>query len=68
MPISPTNLTKTAISPSNTPRDGFYLLTELDEFLTTEDDFLFMLDSNNYGVDVTNVSKTSISPSNQSKN
>lgn len=68
MPISPVNQVKNTISPVGQDRLGFYLLTELEDFLNTEDDSLIMLDQNNYGVSGTNQTKNSVSPTNQTKN
>lgn len=61
MPITPTNQSKNTISPVGQDRLGFLLLTELEETLTTEDDYLLMLDASLYGVTATNQSKSSSS-------
>lgn len=56
--ISPTNKTKTAISPVNKNIGSFYLLTEDGDFLTQEDGGLLMLDLPSYAVSGINQVKT----------
>ena len=56
--ISPTNKTKTAISPVNKNTGSFYLLTEDGDFLTQEDGGLIMLDLPSYAVSGINQVKT----------
>lgn len=56
--ITPSNKTKTAISPVNRELGSFYLLTEDGDFLTQEDGGLIMLDLASYAVTGINQTKT----------
>lgn len=58
--ITPTNKTKTSISPVNKEIGSFYLLTEAGEYLTQEDGGYIMLDLASYAVTGINQVKTSI--------
>lgn len=56
--ITPSNKTKTAISPVNKNIGSFYLLTEDGDFLTQEDGGIIMLDMLSYSVTGINQVKT----------
>ncbi len=56
--ITPSNKTKTAISPVNKNIGNFYLLTEDGDFITQEDGGLVMLDLESYAVTGINQTKT----------
>lgn len=66
MPITPTNQVKNAVSPVNTEKGDFYLLTENQDFLTQEDGFLLLLDGD-ISVVGTNQVKNTVSPTNETK-
>lgn len=66
MPITPTNQVKNAVSPVNTEKGNFYLLTEDGDFLTQEDGFLLLLDGD-ISVVGTNQVKNTVSPTNETK-
>ncbi len=66
MPITPTNQVKNAVSPVNTEKGDFYLLTENQDFLTQEDGFLLLLDGD-ISVLGTNQVKNTVSPTNETK-
>lgn len=66
MPITPTNQVKNAVSPVNTEKGNFYLLTENQDFLTQEDGFLLLLDGD-ISVVGTNQVKNTVSPTNETK-
>ncbi len=66
MPITPTNQVKNAVSPVNTEKGDFYLLTENQDFLTQEDGFLLLLDGD-ISVLGTNQVKNAVSPTNETK-
>jgi hypothetical protein len=58
MPIAPVNQTKNIVSPVGQDRLGFFLMTEDDFILETEDGFLLMLDSATYGLSGENQAKS----------
>ena len=64
--ITPTNQVKNSITPVNTEKGDFYLLTEAGEFLTQEDGFLLILDGE-VTVVATNQTKNAITPTNRTK-
>lgn len=64
--ITPTNQVKNTITPVNTEKGDFYLLTEDGDFLTQEDGFLLLLDGD-ISVVATNQVKNSVTPTNQTK-
>ena len=64
--ITPTNQVKNSITPDNTEKGNFYLLTEASEFLTQENGYLLILDGT-VAVVATNQTKNSITPTNQTK-
>lgn len=66
MPISPSNQLKNTVSPTNSEKGSFYLLTEASEFLVQEDGFFILLDGD-VSVVGTNQLKNSVSPTNAVK-
>ena len=58
MPVSPVNQSKNIVSPVGQDRLGFFLLTEDEDILETEDGFLIMLDSATYGLSGENQAKS----------
>jgi hypothetical protein len=65
--ITPTNISKNAISPTNQSRQGFFLLMEDGSYLLQESGFKFILDAVSYGFSGTNISKNAISPTGVAK-
>lgn len=56
--ITPSNKTKTSISPVNKETGSFYMLTEDGEFITQEDGGLIIIDMLSYAVSGINQTKT----------
>jgi len=66
MPISPSNQIKNTVSPTNSEKGSFYLLTEAGDYLVQEDGFFLILDGD-VSVVGTNQIKNSVSPTNAVK-
>jgi len=65
--ITPTNQTKTALSPENQTKGLFFLLQENGDYLLQENSDLILLDLPSYAFTGTNQLKTAISPTNALK-
>lgn len=66
MPISPVNQVKNVLTPVNSEKGTFYLLTEDGDYLVLENNFFIMLDGT-VSVETTNQAKNAATLTNANK-